>query len=75
MIPLEKAQKYARGWKAHYVYSAYTTAEYEIIDCPELLAYQKEQKLEGRYIPTMSNKPIQPQHEEVIEDIDNDFEL
>ena len=67
-ITLEEAQKYARGWKSHYVFSAYTTAEWEIIDCPELTAYQKAQNLEGIYIPTMNNKPAL-EEEEVIDEI------
>lgn len=72
-ISQEKALKYASKWKPHYVYSAYTTAEWQIIDCPELLQYQIDQRLEGRYIPMMNYKPIEEQ--EIVIDFVTDLSM
>lgn len=52
-INTEKAVKYASGWRPHYVYTAYTVPEFEIIDCPELSDYQNQCRLYGMYIPTL----------------------
>lgn len=67
-ITAEQAIKYAGDYDEHYVYTAYTTAQWEIIDCPELLAYQLSQNLEGNYIPMMNVKK-NIKKEDIIEDI------
>ncbi len=70
-LPCEIVLRYCRRVKEHYVYSAFTTAEFVILDCPELKEYQCSQNLEGRYIPMMKDK--HKLNEEVEEEYTDDI--
>ena len=57
-MPLSKILALCAQTKPHYAFSAYTTNDYEIIDCPELKDYQCSLNIFGIYLPMVGYSPI-----------------